>query len=206
MPLWARPALAVALLVLGGCLTAHPRVPDRSGRPAAAFAPDDFFDGWTRGLGVLSVRLRSPELLCVVGRGRAQPDGTFRLDQTVTYPDGRTTGRTWTLGRASPTVWTGTLTDADGTVTAEATGDELAIRYRMGSPGVTMRQRLVLQPDGRTALNLSTVRVLGVPVARLVEHIQKTDGPVRCGDAAPPGGAPPGGAEPGGAIPGGAAE
>ncbi|MDT0632324.1 DUF3833 family protein [Rubrivirga litoralis] len=178
-----RPALAAAALV--GCLTAHPRVPAPPRPPGApAFTPDVFFAGWTRGLGVLDVRLRSPELLCVVGYGEAQPDGTFRLDQTVTHADGRAEERTWTMRRETPTRYTATLTDADGEVTATVEGGELFIRYSMGG-GLSMRQRLILQPGGQTALNLSTVFALGaLPVARLNEQIQKTDARVPCAGGA----------------------
>ena len=180
VPVRLRPALVVAVAVaLGGCLTAHPRTGPPP--PAPTFQPDVFFDGWTRGLGVLDVRFQSPKVLCVVGYGERQPDGTFRLDQTITYPDGRAEERTWTMRQTSPTSWAARLTDAEGGVTAEVEGSELVIRYRIGSPQVTMRQRLTLQPDGQAALNLSTVSLLGVPVARLVEQIQKTDGPVPCG-------------------------
>ena len=183
--------LLAAALALSGCLTAHPRVPDPPrplGPPALTFAPDEFFAGHTRGLGVLSVRFQSPELLCVNGYGEAQPDGTFRLDQTITHPDGETEERTWLMRQESPTVWTASLTDAAGEVTAEVEGSELFIRYRIGSPNVTMRQRLVLQPDGQTALNLSTVSALvGLPVARLQEVIERRDTFVPCA----PGAAPP---------------
>ena len=170
--------LAAAALALSGCLTAHPRTGPAP--PAPTFAPDVFFAGHTRGLGVLSVRFRSPELLCVNGYGEAQPDGTFRLDQTITYADGRAEERTWTMRQVSPTTWAAALTDAAGEVTATVEGSELLIRYRIGSPNVTMRQRLILQPDGRTALNLSTIRALGLPVARLDEQIQRTDERVPC--------------------------
>ena len=184
-PLASRLALLAASLSLAGCLTAHPRTGPAP--PAPTFAPDQFFAGHTRGLGVLSVRLKSPELLCVNGYGEAQPDGTFRLDQTITHPDGRTEERTWTMRQESPAVWTASLTDAAGEVTAEVEGSELLIRYRIGSPSVTMRQRLVVQPDGQTALNLSTVSALGVPVARLQEVIERRDTFVPCAaGAAPP--------------------
>ena len=185
MTVWLRPALLTATLALSGCLAAHPRTGPVA--PAPAFAPDEFFAGHTRGLGVLSVRLSSPELLCVNGYGEAQPDGTFRLDQTITRPDGETEERAWLMRQESPTVWTASLTDAASEVTAEVEGSELFIRYRIGSPNVTMRQRLVLQPGGQTALNLSTVRALGVPIARLQEVIERRDTFVPCA----PGAAPP---------------
>ena len=181
-----RPVLLAAALALSGCLTAHPRTGPVA--PAPTFAPDVFFAGHTRGLGVLSVRFSSPELLCVNGYGATQRDGTFRLDQTITRPDGEAEERTWTMRQESPTVWTASLTDAAGEVTATVEGSELLIRYRIGSPNVTMRQRLVLQPDGQTALNLSTVSALvGVPVARLQEVIERRDTFVPCA----PGTAPP---------------
>ena len=175
-------ALLATALALSGCLSAHPRTGPAP--PAPAFAPDVFFAGHTRGLGVLDVRLSSPALLCVNGYGEVRPDGTFRLDQTITYPDGRAEKRTWTMRHVSPTVWTADLTDASGEVTATVEGSDLFIRYSMGS-GLSMRQHLRLQPDGQTALNLSTVRLLGVPVARLNEVIERRDTRVPCAPGHP---------------------
>lgn len=175
LPLRLRPpALVAVLLFASGCLTAHPRTGPAP--PAPEFRPEVFFEGRTRGIGTLDVRGGAPELIRVESYGRAAPDGAFRLDQTITRADGSTSTRTWTMRRTDATRYAATLTDAEGEVSAEVRGSELLIRYRMGWPSVVMHQRLVLQPGGQTALNLATVRVLGVPWARLNEQIHRVDG------------------------------
>ena len=169
------PLLALlAPALLAGCLAAHP--PAEPVPAAPPFDPFAFFEGPTRGLGTLHVRGRASEIVRVEGFGEALSDGTFRLVQTVMRGDGEPSRRTWTLRRTAPGRYAGTLTDAAGEVSAEAEGSRLRIRYRMG-PATTMAQTLTLQPGGRVALNLATVRVLGVPVARLNEQIRRLDGP-----------------------------
>ena len=51
----------------------------------------------------------------------------------------------------------------------------LHIRYLLSKPAVRMEQRLYLEPDGQSALNLSTVRFLGIPIARLEERISRVE-------------------------------
>ena len=66
----------------------------------------------------------------------------------------------------------GTLTDSSGTVRAETIGSVLKIRYPLKDvPFGSMEQFLYLQPDGRTVVNVGTVRVMGVTVRRLHEVI-----------------------------------
>ena len=171
-----RRALPLPLLaLLAGCLTAHP--PAEPVPAAPPFDPFAFFAGPTRGLGTLYVRGRAPHVVRVEGFGVPLPDGTFRLVQTVARGDGEPSRRTWLLRQTGPGRYAGTLSDAAGEISAEAEGSLLRVRYRMGA-ATTMTQAITLQPDGRTALNLSTVRVLGVPWARLNEQIRRLDGPV----------------------------
>ena len=167
-----RPALLL-LLALSGCLATHP--PAEPVPTAPPFRPEAFFDGHTRGHGSLQILGRGSQRVEVESHGEAQPDGTFRLDQTITRGD-ETTTRTWLLRPTSPTTYTGTLTEARGAVAAETDGNVLRIRYGMGA-GLTMRQQLVLQPGGAVALNRSTVRLLGVPIARLAEQIRRVGPP-----------------------------
>ena len=138
--------------------------------------PDTFFLGETRGHGVLHVLTRSPDSVRVVSQGALLPDGSTRLVQRITIGDA-VRERVWTIVPDGPTAWTGSLSDAVGPVSIHADGPLLRIRYRTG-PLTTIHQRLVLQPDGRTAENRLSARVLGVPVARLTETITR---------AAPPG-------------------
>ena len=163
------PALTAALaLALGGCLPALPRVEPS---PAPLFDPVAFFEGRTAGLGVLDIRARVPVVVRVESVGTPTDDG-ISLHQTIRRGDDPATERRWVLERTGPGSFSGTLTDAEGHVEATVEGNTLRVRYRMGS-ATTVRQELVLQPGGQLALNLMTVRFLGVPVARLTEQIRR---------------------------------
>ncbi len=186
---------------LGGCLSLHPPVEPSPG--AAEMRPDVFFAGASEGVGTLRLRVGRTQLVQVVSTGAfeadsAGADSVFRLDQTIRRSGHPPLRRSWTMRRISPPGapgrYTGTLTEATGPVDVRVDGSTLRIRYSMGR-GLRMEQRLVLQPDGVTAVNLSTVSLLGLPVARLFEIIRRTDGPVgapsrapvtSCGAAGPP--------------------
>ena len=164
--------LAALLSVgLGGCLSALPAT-----RPAAApvFQPDVFFAGRTEGLGTLDIRGQTPEVVRVQSLGTPEADGAFRLHQTIRRGDDAPSERTWMLRSTDGLHYTGSLTDAEGEVEATVEGNRLHIRYRMGSV-TTMTQDLTLQPGGQLALNLATVRVLGIPWARLNEQIRRVE-------------------------------
>ena len=162
-------AAAVLLLSLVGCLSAPPLPPPVSDKPE--MRPEVFFAGRTRGSGELEVRGRSARAFRVEGTGRSEADGSFRLDQTVTYADGALEKRTWTLRAVDAHTYTGVLSDASGEVTAEAEGNVFHLRYLVRKPAVYMEQSLYLQPDGRSVINFATITVAGVPWARLAEQI-----------------------------------
>ena len=170
--------LALGLLAtaaLAGCLTAHPPL---AADAAPTLQPDAFFNGATSGLGTLDVRGRGRQLVRVSSQGVTRPDGTFQLDQTIAIGDDAPYARTWTMTRTGPDTFASSLSDAAGPVELKADENMLHVRYRLGR-FTTMHQRLVLQPDGRTVLNLATVRALGVPVARLTETIVRAPGAPR---------------------------
>jgi glyoxylase-like metal-dependent hydrolase (beta-lactamase superfamily II) len=175
-------AAAAPLLLLAGCLAGFPRRNEAAAAPE--LRPEIFFAGRTHGEGTLSVRGRAPRALRVDGQGSTEPDGTFRLDQTVTYGDGATERRTFRLRRVDATRYAATLTDAKGEVEGETNGSVFHLRYLLRRPAVYMEQYLYLQPDGHTVLNEATVTALGVPVARLAETITR-DAPVTGPAAAP---------------------
>ena len=156
------------------CATGSPAV-----APEPAFDPTRFFAGRTHGEGTLDVRIGRDRTLQVEGTGVTEADGTFRLDQTVTYGDGAVETRTWRLRRAEGGRYTATLSDAKGTVRAETKGTRFHLRYLLRHPAVYMEQWLYLQPDGRTVAKFAQVTVLGVPWARLSETITRTDGATR---------------------------
>lgn len=178
------PLFSLAVL-LGGCLTAYPRVEAPTApraAPEAALSPEAFFLGETTGRGTLTLRGGRPQIVRVRSTGTPTDSG-FVLRQTIHIGDDAPRERAWTLTRTGPASWTGTLTDARGPVRVTASGGRMEIRYKMGR-ATTMTQELTLQPDGRTLLNLSTVRVLGVPWARLVEWIRRA-GPLPPAEGSP---------------------
>lgn len=166
---------AAGLVLSVGCLTASPFHTQTADTPQ--FRPEAFFAGVTQGEGTLVQRWKTPRKLHVEGMGQLEPDGTFRLDQTVTFDDGATEKRTWHLRQQGDHTYTATLSDASGKVSAETNGNAFHLRYLLRQPAVYMEQRLYLQPDGRTVLNVATVTVLGIPWARLSETITRRQPP-----------------------------
>lgn len=164
--------LAVPLIfVLSGCLGGF-RVAETPAR-TPQFRPEQFFAGVTHGQGVLSRRGRADRPFNVRGSGRTESDGTFVLDQTVTYADGAVEQRSFRMRRVDEHGYTGSLTGASGAVSARADGNSFHVRYTIRRPAVTMEQMIYLQPDGRTALNRATMKVLGIPVAHVSETITR---------------------------------
>jgi hypothetical protein len=171
-----RRALGAGFVIsLSGCLAGLP--PRPAVAPEPVFDPAQFFAGPTHGDGTLDLRIGSDRTLRVEGMGRTEADGSFRLDQTVTYGDGAVETRVWHLRRQEGGQYTATLSDAKGEVHAEVSGTLFHLRYLLRHPAVYMEQWIYLQPDGRSAKNLAQVTVLGVPWARLAETI------TRVGDA-----------------------
>ncbi len=140
---------------------------------APVFRPEQFFIGLTHGNGVQATRGRADRAFHVTGVGRIANDGTFILDQKIRYADGATDERSFRVRHINDHDYTGTLTGVAGPVSARVDGNSFHVRYLIRKPAVTMDQWIYLQPDGVTALNRSTVRILGIPVAHLSETITR---------------------------------
>ena len=147
--------------------------------PQRSFDPTVFFAGRTHGEGTLDVRIGTDRTLQVEGVGTPQPDGRFRLDQTITFGDGTVETRVWYLSRVSQSRYTATLSDARGDVRAESKGSLFHLRYLLRHPAVYMEQWLYLSADGRSVQNFAQVTVAGVPWARLNERITRSDAAMR---------------------------
>jgi hypothetical protein len=141
--------------------------------PTPALDPVAFFSGHTHGDGTLDIRFGKGRHVSVEGNGYTNADGSFQLDQVITYDDSTRETRRWVLRRSTASTWTASLSDAQGEVTAESDGNLFHLRYNIRSPKVDMEQWLYLQPDGRSLLNLAQITVLGVPYARLSETITR---------------------------------
>ena len=169
-----RTAFAMAaLLATGGCIATLPA--ERFAAEEPQMRPEVFFAGATHSFGVLETRSGAPaKIFHVDGHGAAQADGTFRLDQTVTFDGQPPQRRTWLMRPTGPHAYRARLTDASGEVIGEAYGALFHLHYPYRSLA-RMEQWLYLQPDGRTVLNEATMTVAGVVVARLSERISRDE-------------------------------
>ena len=172
-----RSIFAGGLAAVGLCGCTSPLPPESFAEHTPEMRPEIFFAGATASRGVVENSSGAPiRRFQVKGVGRALPDGTFSLEQSITFDAHAPEQRTWILTRLDAHHYSATLTDASGPVAAEAYGDLFHLRYPMKTPpGGRMEQWLYLQPDGRTVMNSATVRVLGVVVARLTETITHED-------------------------------
>ena len=141
--------------------------------PAPRFDPLSFFEGRTQGVGRFKVVLRAGQDVRVEGRGRMEGD-TLVLDQVVTREGTGPKPRQWRIRRTAPGRYTGTLTDAKGPITGEATGDRLHLAFT-STGGYRIDQWLQLSADGRSAQNRLVAKRFGVTVAHLDETIRKLD-------------------------------
>jgi hypothetical protein len=130
-----------------------------------------FFEGRSEGLATLKVVFRGRVPVRVESFGRVEA-GTLVLRQIVHEGAKPPRERAWRISETAPGRFTGTLSDAAGPVTAEATPGRLHILFAMKG-GVDAEQWLTLAPDGRSAHNVLTARKFGIVVAVLDETIRK---------------------------------
>lgn len=174
-PLSALARKRALMLAMFSMLAACASAPPYAGQNATAPDPVAFFAPGTVGQGVLTYTNGQVDRAFEV-RSAVQEldDGQIAIDQKITFADGAAEARRWVMSRMPDAegVYTGTLTDASGAVTAEQRGGALRVRYPIADvPFGRMEQFLYLQPDGKTVVNVGTVRVLGLPVRHMSEVI-----------------------------------
>jgi hypothetical protein len=162
-------AAALPLLV-AGCV-GRPHLAPIAATPE--FDPIAFFSGHTEGRGSLRKILSHRYATVVHGIGTVR-DGTLVLDQTVVQGAKPPKHREWHIWRVGPGRYAGTLSDAPGGLTGDATGNRLHLAFTMKG-GLATEQWLTLAPDGRSAHNVMVVHKLGLRAAVLEEEIRKTD-------------------------------
>ena len=138
--------------------------------------PERFFAGRTEGRGRLTFRGRAPRAFHVISYGRGEPDGTFRIDQTIAFEDGEVTRRTWRIRALDTRTYTGTLSDATGEMHGTIENNLFHLRYLIRQPAIYMEQWLYLESDGLSVDNRAEVTILGMPLARLEERIVRSGG------------------------------
>lgn len=157
------------------CLLASQALARDSSGP---FRPEVFFAGRTHSTGVLR-NLVDGSVTPFTGDtvGRRRPDGSTVFDQTIRFADGKVRQRQWLVAAGDPGKIAVAGTDIVGVGTGDVRGRELhlvsTIRGDAADPfGFTdldFDQVLTLLPDGRSVYNRSTVRKLGVIVAKAQE-------------------------------------
>lgn len=143
-------------------------------QPQPADALERFFAGRTEGSGTVRIILSRASRIRSQGRGRILADGTLVLDHVVHQEGAPDRRRTWRMRRTGPGRYAGTISDARGPVTAQASGNRVHVSYRT-IEGHAVDQWLTFAPDGRTAANRMTFRRMGMQMARLEETIRKLD-------------------------------
>ena len=136
------------------------------------FTPQNGFGGASEGNGSLTLFFGKPRPFHVVSHGSEQSDGTFRLEQKVTFQDKPPQARVWILTTISPDHYSGTLSDAAGPVSAYTSGPRLSLHYRVKGP-LVLHQELQLMHDGKTIDNVGEITLLGIPVGHLHETITR---------------------------------
>ncbi len=142
--------------------------------PQLEFTPQNGFGGTSEGNGSLVLLFGKPQPFHVESHGHQQSDGTFRLEQRVTFPGKTPQNRVWILTTVSPNHYSATLSDAPGPVTGFTSGPRLSLQYRVKGP-LVMHQELQLMPDGKTIDNVGVITLLGIAVGHLHETITRKD-------------------------------
>jgi len=168
--------LAAAALLLSGCGKPLPLASFAESTPR--LTPEQFFLGDTTSTGVEETDAGAPsQRFTVSGHGSALANGALRLAQTISFEGSPPRMRTWIITHRSGHAYSATLTDADGTVSAEAEGNLFHLTYAIqGVPMGSMEQWLYLQPGGCTVMNEGVVRVAGFAVRRISERISRAGG------------------------------
>jgi len=170
-------AVCVATTLVASC--------DRTAKPSAgigaAFDPIAFFEGHTHSWGVIESRSGAPTEH-VVTDSHGERDGTDRLRmvQHLSFQDGTTQDRNWTLWRSGPDQFDATANDMVGTAKGTADGNIFHWTWVLArSPGnalmnVTMSQWMYRLADGSVMIR-TTVSKLGIIVAEVSEQFTHPD-------------------------------
>ncbi|MEP6947224.1 MAG: DUF3833 family protein [Acidobacteriota bacterium] len=162
-----------ALLVMILCISVVSVFSQASDR-SPEFTLRNGFSGLSEGNGALKMFFGSERIFHVESQGFDQPDGIFRLEQTVTFKGKPSQHRTWLLKSTGQAHYAGSLSDAAGSVSGSSKGSRLQLHYRASGPFI-MHQTLVLMPDGKTIDNVGKITFLGITVGHLHETITRKD-------------------------------
>lgn len=158
--------LALLALVLSGTLHAT--------ESQSTFTPFNGFGGLSEGDGTLKLFFGKHRIFHVDSHGHKLTDGAFRIDQTITFLGKPPQKRHWIIKTTGSNKYTGTLSDASGSVTGRTEGSHLFLKYRIKGP-LVMHQTLELLPDGKTIDNVGKITLFGIPIGFLRETILRKE-------------------------------
>ena len=138
-----------------------------------------FFTGRTSSSGVFENRAGEPtKRVRTETRGRIVAD-ELRMEQDLFIEGEPRQHRSWRMRRLDAHHFAGTANDIVGTAPGEARGNYFTWTFTLATkPGnplfnVRMTQHMQLQPDGRTMLNRSMIRKLGIVVVQVTEQFRR---------------------------------
>ncbi len=147
-----------------------------AGRPL--LDPAQYFTGQTSSSGVMETRAGSP-MKRVTTQTHGHWEGeTLVLEQDLEI-DGQAEHRSWRIRWLDAHHFEATANDMVGTARGQAWGNvfhwEFTLALSPGNPlaNVRMSQWMYLQRDGRTLLNHSTIRKLGIVLAQVSEEFRR---------------------------------
>lgn len=138
-------------------------------------SPELFFVGRTESEGTVDVIVTGRHTVRVRSHGRVARDGALHIEQVVEEQGKPARNRRWRLVRDGHNRFTGTISDARGTVIGDVAGNVFHLRYRTVEGNLSVEQWITVQPGGRRAHNRMVFKRFGIVVARYDETIRRTD-------------------------------
>lgn len=170
-----------AVLGLSGCAsqtTSHSSL----ARKEPALDPVAFFTGRTASEGVMENSVTGSKRRVTTKTSSHWEGKALRLEQDLAFSDGTKQHRSWRIRKLNAHHYEATANDIAGTARGESSGNAFHWSFTLAlSPGnplanVRMTQAMYLQSDGRSLINHTTVRKIGIPIADVTETFRREVG------------------------------
>ena len=171
--------VCMTAIILAGC-DRTPRAPAVAG-PGPAFDPVAFFDGHTHSWGVIESRSGAPtEQIETDSNGERDGADRLRMVQHMSFQDGTTQERDWSLWRSGLNRFEATANDMVGSAKGEANGSIFHWQWVLARPpghglaNVTMNQWMYRLQDSSVMIR-TTVSKFGIILAEVTEQFTHPD-------------------------------
>jgi hypothetical protein len=141
---------------------------------SAAQGPEHFFVGRTASTGTANIVMQGTRTVRDRGHGRIERGNILVLEQVVEEEGRPPRNRVWRLRRTPDNRITGTITDVQGPVTGNVSGNIIHLSYR-SVDGPSVEQWIALAPGGRVARNRMVYSRMGIIVATVDTVIRRLD-------------------------------